>query len=203
MGQRQSWIAIKSEKVSELLAYLKLRPGGKRCQTCDFDWNYADMLNGWHVVIRNSDLINENVGLLSGASAISEIIVGGVEEHVNYSVCEFWRNKQRVWLIQYVWRDDHPELTTEGPVPACFQNIKNQCEAKQAADKEVDYLIEIPLLVCEELCRYAHDHDIEGLPPEPCEELVQMSSFDRMSNTKVEKSETIADMIRSFFKSKD
>lgn len=194
MGFVQSWVAVKSEKISNLLAYLKLRPNGSHWESADGDYSYADLCNGWHIVVSNKrgKFFTETPAVLAEISFISDLLAGAIEEHVNYSVCEFWQSGKKVWKVEYA-HDEPPKLVTEGPLPECFPKIKEECEALQAADKGTDYLIEIPLRVCEQLCRYVHDRAIEGIGDEPFEILEPISPHKQSS------SRTLADIIRSLF----
>lgn len=187
MGYVQSWIAVKSENISDLLGHLKLHPNGARWPSADGNYSYADMCCGWHVVVcndRRRPFFSETPEKLSKISTISDLIVGAVEEHVNYSVCEFWREGKKLWKVDYTGHEESPELVTEGVLPDCFSKIKEECEALQAADKQTDYLIEIPLRVCEQLCGYVHDRDIEGIGDDPFEELDSVEGGTKLDSPK-------------------
>lgn len=64
-----------------------------------------------------------------------------------------------------------PDIVTVGTPPECFSFIKEECEVSQAVNTEVDYMIEVPLRVCESLCGYVTDRTIEGIGEKPFYEL--------------------------------
>lgn len=103
MGLAQSWIAVKSEKIAAVLSFLELSPNGERCECACLDVMYADMHNGWHVVVSNDRagcFFTERPNVLAEISSITDLLAGAIEEHVNYSVCESWLSGKRVWKVE-------------------------------------------------------------------------------------------------------
>lgn len=178
MGFVQGWIAAKSEKISDVLEFLKLRPNGGRCEFADGDWSYANLRNGWHVVVTNErkgPFFTEMPDEMKKLSLLSDLIVGAVEEHVNYGACEFWQSGKNIWKIGYIGCEEPRTVNAEGELPDCFKKIKEECETLQDGDPNTDYLIEIPFRVCQKICGYVHDQDIDGIGEDAFYELERVS----------------------------
>ena len=162
MGFSITWFAFRENKAEALMRELRLSPTGQTDDGPDSLITTAKLKNGWQVLWFNKygcPFFQE--ADLRRLSARCDIIRCLVEEHVMASSSELWSGGLRKWWLSHEGENGPKGLEVEGEPPASFPGIRQEMEAKQAAeggDKAgVDYMFEIPLLVAENLVGFKHD----------------------------------------------
>ena len=80
-----------------------------------------------------------------------------------FSEATGWRDGHRVWSVTHRGDDDITKKTVseEGTLPSEYSAIRKrlfrQQEAENAADAEVDFLFEIPIVLVQTFTGYKHD----------------------------------------------
>jgi hypothetical protein len=167
MGFSVTWVAVREESAQKLLEKLALSPTGETEEFPESLISSVKLDTGWRVIWYNKygcpflqpDKLRE-------LSRDYDLLMCLVEEHVMASSSELWSSGKRVWWISHEGEDGPKGLSSEGALPECFDEIRNELEEAQRADggedAEVDYIFDIPLRVAKELVGFKHDEDCPG-----------------------------------------
>lgn len=214
MGFSQSWIAVNKDDCSYLLELMQLRKTAEFSECVENGANCIDMGNGWNVLIEehvSGTPVFEREDVIVPLSRRNELIVAFVEEHTMFSTCAAWRDGKQIWRLEHDAQKGLSHLVIEGQMPECFESIRAENLKLQEGISDTDFVFEIPLAVGERMCGYKHDQTPDVASQQPFEKLrpnaakpnsADSSSFKRFTSNKEKKPETLADMIRSFFKPK-
>jgi hypothetical protein len=183
MGYSLSWAAVKGSTPEAVRDALALRATGAREEVPESEVTGADLPEGWYMIVSNRDglrLTSDEV--LARLSAIGEVVVCFVEEHVMFSSAAHWRSGRRVWSIQHDAQRDMEHLETEGELPPRFIVVRDELRAKQTAaggrKASVDHIFDVPVVLAHELTGYRHDGVIPGMADDAFEVLA-VTSFDK------------------------
>ena len=164
MGFSVSWLAVKGKDSESVLVELELLKTSQYKDFPESDIVGAILPNDWYLIALNdccSEYVEEDV--LRQLSEHCELIATVVEEHVMYSMAQYWKNGSRVWQITHDAQQSTLDLVHTGELPDSYESIKSECMREQEEDSDdeypVDYIFEIPLLVAQEYVGYKHDED--------------------------------------------
>jgi len=164
MGVSLSWLAIKGKLPEAVLGELELRSAGKPGEVGRSPFVAAISDAGWYLLVFNRcehHIISAPV--VERLSAGCEVLTCTVEEHVMFSEATGWRDGHRLWLVTHRGDDDTTKKTVseEGTLPSEYSAIRErffrQQEAENAADAEVDFLFEIPVVLVQTFTGFKHD----------------------------------------------
>jgi len=166
MGNSLSWLAVKGKSPEAVLGELELRSTGERGEVGRSRFVAATSDAGWYLVVVNRcehHIISAQV--VERLSAGCEVFTCTVEEHVMFSEGTGWRDAHRLWSATHRGDNDTTKKTVreEGTLPSEYSAIRErffrQQEAENAADAEVDFLFEIPVVLVQTFTGYKHDED--------------------------------------------
>jgi hypothetical protein len=164
MGNSLSWLAVKGKSPETVLGQLELRSTRKPGEVGRAPFVAATSDAGWYLVVANRcahHIISAPV--VESLSADCELLTCTVEEHVMFSEATGWRGGQRLWSVTHRGDDDATKKTVaeQGTLPSEYPAIRDrffsQQEAENAADAEVDFLFEIPVVLVQTFTGFKHD----------------------------------------------
>ncbi|WP_171208785.1 MULTISPECIES: hypothetical protein [unclassified Ruegeria] len=125
------------------------------------DWWLATLKNsGWTIFwSENEEFLGEKETGISSLSQNFDTYVCHVNETVMWCSAEFWSKGKKIWCVSHRGDgDDIFDLTTDGPLPANFEELKDHHFANQHEDGEdVDHVFEIPLELAASEIDFRHD----------------------------------------------
>ena len=164
MGNSLSWLAAKGKSPETVLGELELRSTRKPGDVGRSPFVAATSDAGWYLIVANRcehHIISAPV--IERLSAGCEVLTCTVEEHVMFSEATGWRDGHRLWSVTHRGEDDTTKKTVSeaGTLPSEYSAIRDrffrQQEAESAADAEVDFLFEIPVVLVQTFTGYKHD----------------------------------------------
>jgi hypothetical protein len=158
MGLAISWIAIEGLERVDVYERLNLASTGKTGDFLDGDIAAGELPGGW-ILVTFRDLLHPLTSeqMMKGLSDGRRIIVCRIEEHVNYSSAEAWKDSVRLWSIEHEGDTDVPTLDVKGDLPEPYTKLARDARQNQQADPEVDYLFEVPLHLVGSITGFKHD----------------------------------------------
>lgn len=158
MGLAMSWMAIEGLAQAEVYDRLKLTPTGKRGDFLDGEIAAGELPGGWILVtFRRLQHPLTSEPTLKHLSDGRRVIVCHIEEHVNYSAAETWKDGARLWSIEHEGDTELPTLDVKGELPEPYTRLASDARQDQQADPEVDYLFEVPLHLVASITGFKHD----------------------------------------------
>jgi hypothetical protein len=164
MGNSLSWLAVKGKSPEAVHGELELRSTRKPGDVGRSPFVAATSDAGWYLIVANRcehHIISAPV--VERLSAGCEVLTCTVEEHVMFSEAIGWRDGHRLWSVTHRGEDDTTRKTVSeaGTLPSEYSAIRDrffrQQEAENAADAEVDFLFEIPIVLVQTFTGYKHD----------------------------------------------
>ncbi len=164
MGNSLSWLAVKGKSPEAVLAELELRSTLKPGDVGRSTFVAANSDAGWYLIVANRcghHIISGPV--VEPLSDGCEVLTCTVEEHVMFSEATGWRDGHRLWSVTHRGDNEATKKTVSeaGTLPSEYSAIRDrffrQQEAENAADAEVDFLFEIPVVLVQTLIGYKHD----------------------------------------------
>ena len=164
MGVSLSWLAIKGSSAEAVLGELELRSTSKPAEAGRSPFVAATSDSGWYLVVANRcehHIISAPVA--ERLSVGCEVLTCTVEEHVMFSEATGWRDGHRLWSVTHRGDNEATKKTVSeaGTLPSEYSPIRDrffrQQEAENAADAEVDFLFEIPVVLVQTFIGYKHD----------------------------------------------
>lgn len=164
MGNSLSWLAVKGKSPEAVLEELQLSSTGTPGEVCRSPLVAATSNAGWYLIVANRcehHIISAPV--VERLSASCDVVTCTVEEHVMFSEAIGWRHGRRLWSVTHRGEDDSTKKTVseKGTLPSEYFAIRDrffrQQEAEDAADAEVDFIFEIPVVLAQTFAGYKHD----------------------------------------------
>jgi hypothetical protein len=171
MGISLAWVAVKGLDMDTILSRLELEPTGRECDCLDVDVS-AHPLPGDALLVTTMRCDHRIIepDSMAKVSAGCQAIACAVEEHVNFSLCELWRDGRRIWQIQYVGCESPEEFTHEGELPPRFHELVAGGEPEDEEDSD-GFLMDVPLILAKELGGFRHDEFDPAFDAVPFQEL--------------------------------
>lgn len=160
MGFAISWLAVRGNTESSVLASLGLEKTGKKEEIPESDWSTTRMRD-WIVIWCNS--CEPKRFSDAGSKLNGEVIVCDVEEHVMFSSVAAFKDGTMSWRIAHDAQQANDHLLVEGRPPTSLGRIQAEQFARVSEDREVDFIFEIPIRVAQELVGFRHDETPTGM----------------------------------------
>ena len=154
MGYAVSWLAIRGNTETSLLASLALEKTGETEEIAESAWS-ATHVREWLVVWSNSC---QPKGFRDAGSKLpGEVVICDIEEHVMFSSVAFFNNGTLSWRITHDAQEANDDLLVEGQPPESLAHIQAAQFARVGEDREVDFIFDIPVRVAQEIVGFRHD----------------------------------------------
>ena len=154
MGYAVSWLAIRGNTESSVLASLGLEKTGETEAVPESDWS-TTRVGDWLVIWSNScqpKRFGDSAAKLHG-----EVVICDVEEHVMFSSVATFNNGTVSWRVTHDAQQADDHLLIEGQPPESFARIQTEQFARVGEDREVDFIFDIPVRVAQERVGFRHD----------------------------------------------
>jgi hypothetical protein len=158
MGLAMSWMAIEGLDRADVHDRLKLLPTGQVGDFLKGDIAAQELPDGWILIIFRGllhPLTSDR--MLKHFSDGCRILVCRIEEHVNFSAAEAWKDGVRLWSIEHEGDTDVPDLEVKGHPPEAYAILENGARESQQLDPEVDHLFDVPLRLAASIAGFKHD----------------------------------------------
>lgn len=167
MGYALSWVAVKGPTPETVQAFLHLRPTGERSEVPESDVDGVKLPGGWYVVVTNRDFTFVKDDLLESLSALGEVIMCYVEEHVMASGAAGWRDGKCIWSLTHDSQKSVYHLDVKGEPPPPFDDIYDRLDQDQneagGENAEGDYIFDVPVALAKALTSFVHNEDPPSL----------------------------------------
>jgi len=186
MGFSLSWAAARGAAPEAIRDLLALRGTGTYENLPESEITGAALPGGWYLFVSQRDGLRlTDDAVMARVSALGEIVICYVEEHVMYSLATCWRDGRRVWSVSHDAQIGAEHLETQGEPPASYPAIRDRLRNEQVAaggkQADVDSIFEIPLELAYSLTGYRHDQDFPGLSKNAFEVLTTTNSKPRQT----------------------
>lgn len=175
MGISFAWTAVEALPPAEALSRLSLGATGQTC-AFPFDAVASHVLpEQWFLVAAGR--CNHRI---IGPESMSELSKGcdavacAIEEHVNFSMAELWRDGVRVWQVEYSAERTSDPLHWSGTLPDRFHTLHTAAEPDDSDKLDGIFLMDIPLIMAKEVAGYRHDEDDPGFDTTPFQLLTDL-----------------------------
>jgi len=144
---------------------LSFRMTDEREEIPESELTAVEMPNGWYLIVSNhTEQVVSDAAMRSLSSTGCELVTCFVEEHVMVSRATGWKDGQLRWSVTHDTQKDPMHLDVQGEPPPQFAAIRDRNFAEQAAaDRDVDWLFDIPVETARSVTGYRHDEDVPGL----------------------------------------
>ncbi len=139
MGQSLSWLAIENAEADLTRARLGLEVTKDAAEPGKAPLVGCALPAGWYVVAAhgcNHELISD--AILRTASADGTAVACSIEEHVMFSSASAWTGGRQRWRVSHTGDTDIRSLAVTGEPPAELSAIRDECAAKQDAERADD-----------------------------------------------------------------
>lgn len=154
MGYAISWLAIRSNTESPVLASLGLEKTGETEELPESTWS-TTRVGDWIVIWSNS--YEPRRFRRAGSKLNGEVIICDVEEHVMFVSVAAFKNGTMTWRIVHDAQQAADHLVIDGTPPEPFASIQREQFARVSEDREVDFIFDIPVRLAQELVGFRHD----------------------------------------------
>lgn len=154
MGYAISWLAVRTDSESSVLASLGLEKTGQTEKIPDSNWSITRMRD-WVVIWSNS--YEPRRFRRAGSKLDGEVIICDVEEHVMFVSVAAFKNGTMSWRVVHDARQARNHLEIEGTPPESFALIQREQFARVSEDRDVDFIFDIPVRLARELVGFRHD----------------------------------------------
>lgn len=166
MGYALSWVAVKDSTPEAVQEFLQLRPTGQRSTVTESGVDGVKLPGGWYVVVTNRDFTLVEDDFLKSLSALGEVVMCYVEEHVMASGAAGWHDGKCDWSLTHDSQKGVYHLDVKGEPPPPFNEIydrlaQNQKEAG-GENSEGDYIFDVPVALAKALTGFVHNEDPPG-----------------------------------------
>lgn len=159
MGISFAWTAVEGLPAADALSRLSLGPTE---ETCDFPFNAVAshvLPKQWLMVAAGS--CNHRIISPDSMATLSkgcQAVACAIEEHVGFSLAEFWRDGAQVWQFEY--SVDRPDvLRWSGTLPDRFETLRASAEPDDSDNVEGIFLMDIPLMMAKDIAGYRYDEN--------------------------------------------
>jgi len=159
MGYAISWLAVRNTPEESVLAALGLEKTGESEELPESKW-CSKRVNEWTLVWFNSfqpGKLRSAVPKLRG-----EVVLFDVEEHVMFASAADYKDGRLSWRIAHDAQETPDHLVVEGNPPESLKRIRAEQLARMTEDPEVDFVIEIPVRIAQEIVGFRYDGESEG-----------------------------------------
>jgi hypothetical protein len=162
MGFSLSWIAIHGVPLETVLTRLNLARTGEYAEYARAAVSGQPLNRDWYLMVaRGCDHEIVRPATLAGLSEEAEVVACSVEEHVMFASAERWQLGTRLWRVEHDAQQGIRHLEAAGTLPGSYEAVceryREQQDAEDAGDKEVDCYFEIPLNLAKALADFKHD----------------------------------------------
>jgi hypothetical protein len=164
MGVSLSWLAVKGKSPEVVHAELELYSTAQPGEAAISPFVAATSNAGWHLIVaRGCEHRIISPLVIKRLSRRCEVLTCTVEEHVMYSEATGWRDGQCLWSVAHSGEDEDTQKTVseKGALPVEYPAIRERFfreqEAENAAESEVDFLFEIPVVLAQTFTGYKYD----------------------------------------------
>lgn len=158
MGVSLAWIAVRGPEPAQTLDRLGLAPTGVESAYPPSQAAVHILPDGWLLVIApGCDHRILHGEALAALSAKAEVVACSVEEHVDFTQSELWRDGRRVWHLRHQGEEGDDHLVAEGDLPPSYPRLLAGVATDYSEDPEVYFHGCIPLLLAKERCGFRHD----------------------------------------------
>lgn len=154
MGFAISWLAVRGNSETEVLATLGLEKTGETDGTPDSDWCMTHA-GEWTIVWSDKYEPGKFRGIATKLTG--DVVIVDVEEHVMVVSASAYKSGALSWRIIHDAQQSHTHLAVEGTPPDSYLHIRDEEFARVNDDLGVDYIFEVPVRVAQELVGFRHD----------------------------------------------
>ena len=155
MGFRISWMATQ-QPVDVVLPLLDATATGESGDIADFDLSIGVLPSGWTLVWAEDESFFDtpSADMVQG---LSPVLTCWVNETIMHMRVRYYDKGELVWQAWHEGDEVPTHIAGEGALPSDFAVLVEAARAAQAADREVDYLSDVPLDMAEHICGFKHD----------------------------------------------
>lgn len=164
MGYSASWLAIKPKSPAAIRLELQVSETEQKQAFPEAMLTGAPLPNGWYLIFVNhcdSKYISDPIQ--TDLSKECEIVSCSIEEHVMYSMSQYWINGHKVWQVSHDAQQGMFNLESQGKLPENYQSIKSTNYSEQLSaggeNADVDFMFDIPLLLAKSITGFKHDEE--------------------------------------------
>jgi hypothetical protein len=166
MGHSLSWLAVENAKADSTRTRLGLEITKDAAEPGEAPLVGCALPGGWYVIAARGcdhELISDVI--VRAASADGTAVACSIEEHVMFSSASAWTGGGERWRVSHTGDTEIRSLTVTGEPPAELAPIRDECVAKQDAERAddrlgVDWFFEIPLLLAKGIVGFKHDEEL-------------------------------------------
>lgn len=156
MGFSISWLAIRSNNDTSVLATLGLEKTGDTEELPETDW-CSTRVDEWMVIWSNAhepSRFRDAPAKLKG-----EVVICDVEEHVMFASTSAFKDGALLWRVVHDAQQGQDHLAIQGTPPESFVRVRVEQFALVNSDHEVDFIFEIPTRMAKEVVGFKHDEE--------------------------------------------
>jgi hypothetical protein len=160
MGYSISWLAVRDTPEESVLAALGLEKTGEAEEGPKSRW-CSKRVNQWTVAWSNSF---QPWRFRNAASKFTgEVVVFAVEEHVMFASAAAFSDGRLRWRVAHDEQEARDHLAVEGNPPQSLKHIQAEQLARMPEDPEVNFVIEIPVRLAQEVVGFRYEEGSEGV----------------------------------------
>jgi hypothetical protein len=130
---------------------------------------------GWYLILDGSCKLIENKPALTKLSQGAAVVIGAVEEHVNYSMAAGWGGGRCQWTVEHNRDQGEEDLQVTGSPPPVFVEIKKKIVDEREhtpATMRWDHYFSIPVDLFYSLVGFSYDRVEGGTDASPVDALI-------------------------------
>ena len=156
MGFSISWLAVRSNNDTSVLATLGLEKTGETEEFPESDW-CSTRVGEWMVVWSNS---HEPSRFRDAPAKLKvEVVICDVEEHVMFASTSAFKDGALLWRVVHDAQLGQDHLAIQGTPPDSLVRVQAEQFALVNEDREVDFIFEIPTRIAKEVVGFKHDEE--------------------------------------------
>jgi hypothetical protein len=156
MGFSISWLAVRNDNDSSVLASLGLEKTGETEEFPGKHW-CSTRVGEWTVVWSNS----YEPARFRGAplKLRGEVVICDVEEHVMFASTSAFNDGTLIWRIVHDAQQSQDHLAIMGTPPESLVRIRAEQFARVNKEREVDFIFDIPISMAKEIIGFRYDEE--------------------------------------------
>lgn len=163
MGSSLSYIAVKGKPTEQILEELCLKRINyvlPRPYVIDRLTGGGQLPGGWYFIIKDHSDLSSLIETAKSLSREGIVMLGQVEEHVNFASASCWMNGTEVWSVTHNLSKGGLHLEVLGTPPENFHAIQKRIDEERAAISPADrwdHYFSIPVELFYEIVGYRYD----------------------------------------------
>jgi hypothetical protein len=117
----------------------------------------VNLPSGFHMIWSNTcDERRFTKAALAKLSESGEVVLQSLEEHVMFSLIEYWRGGSQQWSVSHSGDVDDKDLKSTGQLPEMFSTLRYEQMSRANGD-----FFDIPVLMGDQLTGYRYDREYD------------------------------------------